>query len=73
MIQLFLNMYENNYYHKYTILDIQFKNKIDNYYESIKNKVIEKAKEQEILFTILPYNMSGYTIYKKLAAKYKKN
>jgi len=73
MIKLFLNMYEDKYYDKYKNLDTEFKIKIEEYYTIIKNKVIMKAKDQEILFTMLTYNMSGYTTYKKLATKYEKN
>ena len=73
MIKLFLSMYEDNYYDKYKKLDVEFNNRIEQSYEMIKKKVLEKANNQEILFTILPYNMSGSTIYKKLATKYEKN
>ena len=75
MIILFLTMYEDNYYEKYKNIDNEFKERIEKSYETIKKKVLEKAKaeEQEILFTALPYNMAGSTMYKKLATKYEKN
>jgi len=73
MIKLFLSMYEDRYYEKYKLLDDEFKIRIEQSYEMIKKKVLEKANEQEILFTLLPYNMAGSTLYKKLATKYEKN
>ena len=69
MMKLFLEMYTNNYYEKYMNLDEDFKNTILKNYECIKEKVKEKAKNHEIQFTMLPYNMNGSTIYKKLAEK----
>jgi ubiquitin-conjugating enzyme E2 Z len=69
MIKLFLEMYANNYYEKYMNLDDDFKNTIQKNYELIKEKVKEKAKNHEILFTLLPYNMNGSTMYRKLAEK----
>jgi ubiquitin-protein ligase len=73
MIKLFLMMYETGYYNKYKDLDIKFKETIEKNYELIKNKIYEKSKNNEILFTILPYNMVGSTMYRKLVAKYEKN
>ena len=70
IIKLFLEMYTNNYYKKFIELDDEFKNTISANYEKIKEKVREKAKSHELLFTVLPYNMSGSTVWKKLAEKY---
>ena len=70
MIKLFLEMYNNNYYKKYMDLDDDFKNTIIEHYEKIKEKVKLKAITHEILFTVLPYSMSGTTMWKKLAEKY---
>jgi ubiquitin-conjugating enzyme E2 Z len=71
MIKLFLEMYNNKYYEKYMNLDDDFKNRINKNYELILNKLKKKTETHEILFTVLPYNMSGSTIYKKLAEKYR--
>jgi len=50
--------------------DENFKITIMNNYELIKEKLKCKAMNHEILFTMLPYNMCGSTIYKKLNEKY---
>jgi len=70
MVKLFLELYENNYYKKYMEFDEEFKNTITANYELIKEKVKLKAKNHEILFSVLPYSMSGSTNWKKMATKY---
>jgi ubiquitin-conjugating enzyme E2 Z len=70
MMKLFLEMYNNKYYEKYMEQDNDFKNTIMKNYELILNKLKIKCETHETLFTVLPYNMSGSTIYKKLAEKY---
>ena len=70
MCKLFLSMYESNYYQKYIEQDDSFKSTIQNNYELIKQKIKEKAKTHEVLYTILPYSMSGSTSWKKMAEKY---
>jgi ubiquitin-conjugating enzyme E2 Z len=70
IIKLFLEMYTNNYYKKYMDLDDDFKNTIQDNYKLVKRKVVSKAESPEVLFTVLPYNMNGTTLWKKLAEKY---
>jgi ubiquitin-conjugating enzyme E2 Z len=69
MIKLFIEMYESNYYEKY-MEDEEFKNTITTNYELIKEKIKTKAKEHEILFSVLPYSMNGSTSWKKMSTKY---
>ena len=38
-----------------------------------EEEIINKAKEHDLIFSMLPYNMVGTTTYKKLAAIYEKN
>ena len=66
-------MYNNKYYEKYMNIDNEFKNRINTNYELILNKLKKKAETHETLFTVLPYNMNGSTVYKKLAEKYIKS
>jgi len=73
MCKLFLSMYESNYYNKYIERDETFKTTIQNNYELIKEKIKEKAKTHEVLYTILPYSMSGATSWKKMAETIVKN
>ena len=63
-IRLFFQNMENKYYEKYIHED--FKNTLYNNYTILKAKVMEKAAEQEICYTILPYSMTGSTGWKKL-------
>ena len=73
MIKLFLMMYESGYYNKYCSLNEEFKIRLEDSYKNIKEKVLAKAKTDDLLFNLLPYNMVGNTTYKKLAAVYEKN
>ena len=57
---------ENNYYDKYDN-DDEFKSILLKNYNILKEKVLQRAKEQEIMYTVLPYSMVGSTIWKKMA------
>ena len=66
MIKLFLQNIANNYYNKFDDEDLKLlllKN-----YTILQSKINEKAKDQEIMYTILPYSMMGSTCWKKLFA-----
>ena len=64
LIKLFIQNMENNYYDKY---DDEFKSILLKNYSILKEKVLQRAKEQEIMYTVLPYSMVGSTIWKKMA------
>ena len=65
IIKLFIQQYNDNYYKKYEY-DESFKTQIAENYKKIKQKVIHLAKNDEIVFNVLPYSMIGKTMYKKL-------
>jgi hypothetical protein len=65
IIQLFFKNMESNYYEKY-MNEPDFKEIILKNYELLKEKVAKKALGVEILYTVLPYSMSGSTSWKKL-------
>ena len=66
LIKLFIQNMENNYYDKYDN-DDEFKSILLKNYNILKEKVLQRAKEQEIMYTVLPYSMVGSTIWKKMA------
>jgi ubiquitin-protein ligase len=63
MIQLFFKLYDS--YKK--IDNEEFQKVLEKNKETLIQKVLKKAEQQEILYTLLPYNMSGGTSWKKLA------
>ena len=71
MIRLFLQSMETNYYDQFD--DEEFQVTLLKNYEIVKRKVCERAKDQETLFTILPYSMVGSTSWKRLAKRTKAN
>ena len=68
-IKLFLQSMERNYYDQFD--DQYFQETLLKNYEVLKRKIEEKAKEQETMYTILPYSMTGSTCWKKLAKSLK--
>ena len=63
-IRLFFQSMEDSYYDKYIHDD--FQSTLLKNYILLQAKVKERAKEQEIMYTILPYSMTGSTCWKKL-------
>ena len=70
MVRLFLNNMNTNYYTQFE--DEEFQDTLLRNYTIIQNKVEQRAKDQEILYTILPYSMTGSTCWKKMT-KFAKN
>jgi ubiquitin-protein ligase len=69
LVKLFFENYD--LYKK--IEDEEFQLALQKSREKLIEKVSQKAKNQELFYTILPYGMSGGTSWKKLSAKYVKN
>ena len=63
IIQLFFKLYDS--YKK--IDDLEFQELLEKNKEKLIIKVLKKAESQEVLYTILPYGMSGVTAWKRLA------
>jgi len=64
IIKLFLQNMENKYYEQFDDEDLQLKLLMN--YRILQNKIEEKASEQKILYTLLPYSMTGSTCWNKL-------
>jgi len=69
LVRLFFEKY--NLYKK--IEDEEFQVTLEKSREKLIEKVIKKGANQELLYTLLPYGMSGGTQWKKLSAKLVKN
>jgi hypothetical protein len=63
-IRLFFQSIDDSYYDKY--IDKDFQTILLKNYNILQAKVKERAKDQEICYTILPYSMTGSTCWKKL-------
>jgi len=66
LIQLFFRLYDT--YKK--IDDDEFQTLLENNKKILIEKVIKKAQNQETLYTVLPYAMSGSTRWKLLAKNF---
>ena len=66
IIKLFYNNMKKDYYKIYMTENEEFKETILKNYDIILSKIKEKAQSAEIIFSMLPYSMNGYTSWNKL-------